>query len=129
MLLAGLDRRVRPAADAALSWAEQLDVPIQVTSVVRPREQQRELYDRFVTCRARGRWHPELPPEDRPEACRFPANPPGLSAHEYGLAWDSVPPDGLMEWWVAVREYYGWRVPPNDPIHAEAPNWRAWLSA
>lgn len=53
----------------------------------------------------------------------WPANPPGQSGHQYGMAWDSWVPDAYMPAWTTIREQAGWRVPPNDVIHAEVPSW------
>ena len=64
----------------------------------------------------------------------YPVNRPGDSAHEYGLAIDSWVPDQTVtvdgyrwnSWalWTAVREAVGFRVPSNDRVHSEVPNWR-----
>ena len=104
--LAGLDARLRPAAAFALNWARKNGVQVIVTSVRRDRKKQLRLYQRFV----------------RGES-RFPAAPPGTSAHEYGLAWDSFVSDELVPWWTAVRQAVGFQVPSNDWVHAQAPNW------
>lgn len=78
---------------------------------------QQELRDKWEACVARGQPGPP---------CAYPANRPGDSAHNWGLAWDSViEPDDLMDWWVAVRRDFGWEVLENDKIHAQYPNWRA----
>ena len=54
----------------------------------------------------------------------YPVNRPGDSAHEWGLAVDSDVPDMEQPLWRAVREYVGFRVPSNDEVHGEVPNWR-----
>jgi hypothetical protein len=61
-------------------------------------------------------------------SCAWPANRAGDSGHNYGLAWDSWVPDELMPDWIAWRRWQGWTVPPNDVIHAELPNWRAYVA-
>jgi len=56
----------------------------------------------------------------------YPVNRPGDSAHNVvpSLAVDSDVPDHLHPLWKAVREYVGFRVPANDAVHGEVPNWR-----
>lgn len=58
----------------------------------------------------------------------YPVNRPGDSAHNYGLAFDSsFAPKEKAKWmptWIAVRQSVGFRVPENDPVHAEYPYWR-----
>ncbi|NIR59540.1 MAG: M15 family metallopeptidase [Gammaproteobacteria bacterium] len=125
MQLRGLHPALRPFAAAPLDWAARHGVRITVTSVYRPLDQQRSLRDRWERCVAQGRWRPDLPADQRPAQCRWPANRPGDSAHNYGLAWDStIEPASLMPWWVAVRRAWGWVVPDHDAIHAEVPDWR-----
>lgn len=118
--LAGLWEPLRPAAQAALSWAARYHVQPVITSVKRSWEEQAALYNRYQRALADGTF-------GRPGGLQYPANPPGQSAHGYGLAWDSWVPPEFMGWWAAVRSAYGWRVPPNDLIHAELPAWRAYL--
>lgn len=107
MTLAGLHPAVRQRARLAIDYAMRQGVPVQVTSTFRSIEHQRKLYTDYLNGQS-----------------QFPANPPGLSAHNYGLAWDSVVPEGYVSWWTRVREAFGFRVPPNDWIHAEVPNWQ-----
>ena len=59
--------------------------------------------------------------------CKYPANQPGDSAHNYGLAWDSYVPEEEMPLWVRIREYCGFAVPVNDEVHAELPDWREYI--
>lgn len=60
---------------------------------------------------------------------RFPANRPGDSSHNFGLAFDSVV-DAQHQWlWDRVRRLIGFEVLPGDRIHAQAPNWRAYVAA
>lgn len=86
---------------------------IRVTSGFRTWLEQEALYRRFLAGNS-----------------VFPANPPGDSAHEFRLAWDSVLPakwrgnPAAEAWWIAVRKALGFDVPPNDTIHAAVPNWR-----
>ncbi len=104
---------VRERADLSLTWAQRWGINPIVTSAYRSWHSQNELYQRYL----------------RGESS-FPANPPGDSAHQFSFAWDSVLPapyrglPAFEAWWIAVREFYGFRVPPNDTIHAEVPGWR-----
>lgn len=58
------------------------------------------------------------------ESNPYPVNAPGESSHNYGLGWDSDVPDQFHPLWRQVREFVGWRVPDNDVVHAEVPDWR-----
>lgn len=90
----------------AVDWFTWLTgVRPTVTSTYRSYDEQRALYSNRAT-------NP------------YPVNRPGDSAHNYGLAIDSDVPDQLMPTWIAVRRAVGFRVPDNDVIHAEVPNWR-----
>ena len=110
MSLAGLVSWARPAARWALDVARYYGVPVTVTSVKRSRRKQAEL---------RRAWEEGRSP--------WPANRPGESAHEFGMAWDSTVPDRYMAWWVHVRQLAGFRVPAGDVIHAEVPDWRRYV--
>ena len=115
--LRGLDPDVRAAAELALSWGEFLGLKPRVTSGFRSLEDQ---------ARLRARWEAGL--------SEFPANRPGDSSHNFGLAFDSVPQVDHIhlsgqqfdadEVWRIVRELAGFRVPENDRVHAEVPGWR-----
>ena len=105
--LSGLHREVREAADWTLAVADHYGVPITVTSGFRSWEDQTRLYNRF-----------------RAGNSRFPANRPGDSSHNFGLAFDSTVDPSLQDWWNAVRRYVGFEVLPNDLIHAQVFNWR-----
>lgn len=107
MTLAGLNPGLRPNAQWCLDVAAYYDVPVTVTSVYRSWAAQAELYQRYLAGRS-----------------KYPANRPGDSAHNFGLAWDSVVPDWAQDWWDAVRRYAGFEVLPNDRIHAQLPRWR-----
>jgi hypothetical protein len=119
--LRGLHPAVRDAATWCLDVASYYKVPVTVTSAVRPWAEQEALRRRYESCLARGE---RVYPDNPDSACRFPANEPGDSAHNFGLAWDSWVPPEYREWWTAVREYAGFRVPSNDWVHAEYPDWR-----
>jgi len=119
--LRGLRPEVRAAAEWALGWARHYGVPVTVTSTVRPWEQQAAL---------RRRWEEA----GRPSSCVqtrtglvCPANEPGDSAHEHGLAWDSVTEPRYDAWWDRVRTLAGFAVPPHDRVHAEVPSWRRYV--
>ena len=87
--------------------ADYYGIAVTVTSTWRSMEKQAEL---------RAAWEAGL--------SRWPANRPGESAHNYGLAWDSVVDERHQRLWKRIREFAGWRVPTNDIIHAEIPGWR-----
>lgn len=120
--LSGLHPQLRPYAEAAVEWAIQQGVRPTITSVTRTWTEQDRLYSNYLACKKAG-----LQGSSRSLApglsCRYPANPPGYSSHNYGFSWDSIVPDEFMPWWVKVREAFGWRVPTNDLIHAELPDW------
>jgi len=115
--LRGLHPQVRERAEMTLKWANKFGVRVWVTSGFRSFNEQAALRDRFL----------------RGESA-FPANRPGDSAHNHGLAFDSVLPaqwrgNPLAEdWWERVREFYGFNVPSNDSIHAEVPGWRRFVA-
>ena len=121
MRLHGLHRAVRDAAEWALSVAEYYGVPVTVTSGHRTWEEQQRLYANYVQCLQEGRM-------GQGPDCLYPANRPGDSAHNWGLAWDSHVPGEYQEWWNQVREYIGFKVLENDVIHAEVPGWRGIVS-
>lgn len=108
--LSGLHPVVRQMAENALSWAEYYGLHPVVTSTLRTWEEQTQLYNDYVAGRS-----------------TWPANRPGDSAHQYGLAFDSWVPE---EWWPAwtwLRQYAGFEVLPNDHIHGQYPNWRQYV--
>lgn len=122
----GLDPQLRPYADAAMRMAGEYGLSPIVTSVLRTMDKQRLLRDNYERCLAAGvqgtdvSFGPGL-------SCKWPANRPGDSAHNYGVAFDSWVPPEQMELWVAIRRHIGWHVPDNDVIHAELPNWRSYF--
>lgn len=105
-----LHPQVKEAADWALSWAEYYGVPVTVTSGFRTWQDQERLYADYMAGRS-----------------RFPANRPGDSAHNFGLAWDSWVPEEYRSWWEYVRKAAGFEVLPNDWIHAQVYNWRKYV--
>jgi len=120
MRLAGLHPVVREAADYALALADYYGVPVTVTSGYRSWEDQQKLRTNYEQCVAEGRY-PSGPD------CKYPANRPGDSAHNWGLGWDSWVPDQYRPAWTYIRQVIGFRVPENDWIHAEYPGWRDYV--
>lgn len=116
---------------AAFTWAADVmrqvsGIRPEITSTYRATADQGELYDQRLT-------NP------------YPVNRPGDSAHNVrsstlgpgSLAIDSYVPDrtvtlpngaivGSRALWTYLREYVGFRVPANDVVHSEVPNWRAY---
>lgn len=113
-----------PYADYAIAWANYYGLTPEVTSVLRDWRTQAELRKQYERCLSREA--PVWPGNPDPQ-CRYPANRPGDSAHEYGLAWDSWVAADSMPTWVAIRRAVGWTVPDNDPVHAELTGWRNYL--
>lgn len=120
MRLAGLHPEVADRARYALDIADYYDVPVTVTSGHRSWAEQQRLYTNYRQCVAEGRFG------TGPD-CLYPANRPGDSSHNWGLAWDSTVPDWAQDWWDRVREWLGFEVLPNDRIHAQVPNWRQYV--
>lgn len=102
----GLTPAVRARVEWAMATARTYGLTPAITSTYRSKAEQAKLYRDWLNGRS-----------------PFPANPPGASGHQYGLAWDSWVPDAQMGLWTAIREAAGFRVPENDVIHAEVPAW------
>lgn len=115
--LLGLHPEVKSRAQWALGWADHFNVPVTVTSGLRTHEEQAKLRRNFENCVARGEF-------GKTARCMFPANKPGDSSHNWGLAWDSTTSPQFQEWWDHVRTLAGFEVLPNDRIHAQVPRWR-----
>jgi len=109
--LRGLEPDERARAECAFKLAESYGLKPVVTSTRRSWAEQDAL---------RKKW-------ERGES-EFPANIPGDSAHQWGLAFDSWVPDAEMDLWVKIRQCVGFRVPAGDLIHAERPDWRSSLA-
>lgn len=105
--LAQLHPQVRKWALFTADVADRFGVDVQFTSGLRTFQEQQLLRLAFLQGES-----------------RFPANRPGDSAHNFGLAFDSVVATELRPFWKIVREWVGFRVPSNDQIHAEVPGWR-----
>lgn len=77
---------------------------VQITSVVRTRAQQANLYARYLAGRS-----------------QYPVAPPGRSDHEYGLAWDMVVNGDsrgpLQAQAGALWRSWGGRWSESDPVH------------
>ena len=108
--LSGLHPEVAQRAQWALEWARFYGVPVQLTSGFRTRAEQQRLYNAWISGRN-----------------RFPANRPGTSSHEFGLAFDAWVPPHEEAWFTALREWLGFRVPAGDVVHAEVPGWRGFV--
>jgi len=106
--LRGLDPEVRQQAECAFKVAQERGLNPVVTSTRRSWAEQLVL---------RKKWESGL--------SKFPANQPGDSAHQFGLAFDSWVPDEQMALWKLIRECVGLFVPAGDLIHAERPEWRS----
>jgi len=125
--LRGLDPVLKPYAEYAIRYAEAYGLTPTVTSVYRGMAFQARLRRNWEDCQARG-LYPSRASLGYGLSCAYPANRPGDSGHNYGLAWDSWVPDDQMADWTAIREWVGWRVPSNDAIHAELPSWRSYIA-
>lgn len=125
--LRGLDSGLRPYAELAFQIANYYGIEPKVTSVYRSLDRQRELRKNWEECKQRG-LYPSQVSLGPGMSCAWPANRPGDSGHNYGLAFDSWVPEGQMEFWKAVRRFVGWRVPDHDAIHAEVPEWRTFIA-
>ena len=119
--LQGLHRDVKGAAEWALGWADYYGVPVTVTSGARSMRKQTQLRKNYEDCLERGEF-------GKTARCRWPANRPGDSAHNYALAWDSTTSPEYQAWWNHVRALAGFSIPLHDHIHAEVPNWRRYVS-
>jgi LAS superfamily LD-carboxypeptidase LdcB len=116
---AGLDPQVAEAARYAIAIAEYNGIHVTVTSGFRSIERQAELRASYEACQ-RG--------DTVGRDCRFPANRPGDSAHNFGLAFDSDVAPAQRAVWTDIRRWVGFAVPDNDYVHAEYPGWRSLIS-
>jgi hypothetical protein len=119
--LRGLHPLVRQRAELALAWAHRYGLLVTITSTLRTWAEQTKLRTQFESCVAKGE---EIEPGNPNPACRYPANEPGDSAHNFGLAWDSWVPAQQQWAWNYLRRQAGFHVPGHDQIHAEVPDWR-----
>jgi hypothetical protein len=124
--LAGIHQQLRPYADQALAIARENGIPVTVTSVFRSLDFQRRLRANYELCLARGKSGQAVSVTPG-MSCAYPANRPGDSSHNFGLAWDSITEERFQPFWNEIRRWVGWEVPPGDVIHAELPGWRRYL--
>lgn len=111
---AGMDYRLRKHAEATVAYAEALGLKVNIISVRRNEAEQRKLFENW-----------------KAGINKWPAEPPGHSAHQYGVAFDATVPPSQQAEWDRVRRGFGWRIYANDPPHAEYPDWVKvvpWLS-
>ncbi len=117
MALRGMHAELRPYAEYAHAIADHFGVTTRVASVARTWNEQQKLYERYQTAVRRGRFPSAQVP--------YPANAPGDSAHQFGMAWDSQVDPQYQQWWNEVRRWIGFKVYDHDAPHAEYPDWRA----
>jgi len=108
---AGMDARLRAHAEATVSYAEKFGIVPVIVSVRRNAVEQQKLWQNFQAGRS-----------------KWPANPPGDSAHQYGVAFDTTVKPEHQEAWNFIRRGFGWTVHESDIPHAEFPNWRQYRS-
>lgn len=121
---------LHPEVLARVNWllavARANGIPVTITSTGRSSSAQAALRRNYLDCKARG-LYPSTASLSPGMSCKYPANAPGDSSHEFGLSFDSVVPDRWLPVWTQLREFAGFRVADEqgDPIHAEVPGWRA----
>lgn len=107
----GLVPAFRERVEWGLSYAEAYGASLTVTSGKRSSQEQRRLYELFKA----GKGHP--------------ANAPGTSAHEFGLAVDVAADD--PRWYPSLHSLWralGLAVPySREPWHVEVPNWQRYV--
>lgn len=125
-----LHPEVRAAVEWCLEVARLNNIPVTVTSTTRSQSTQAALRANYERCVSAGKF-PSSASLSPGMTCKYPANKPGDSAHEYGAAWDSSVPPAWQDTWNYVRELAGFAVldENGDPIHAEVPNWRTFREA
>lgn len=98
-------RQLRPYFKWLVKVGRALNLDPIVTSTVRTRTEQQQLYSRYL----------------RGES-KFPAAPPGRSLHERGLAIDLVSRDNALlgQYW---KYYVGGRWSPSDSVHYDLQPW------
>jgi len=128
--LSSLHPEVLERVQWLLAVAKANQIPVTITSTARSTAAQKLLRENWDECRARGLF-PSAASLAPGYSCKYPANKPGDSAHQFGLAFDSVVPDDWLPAWTWLRELAGFKVldENGDPIHAEVPNWRTFRDA
>ncbi len=105
MNVSDLIPELQPYATALFSLADQAGIRWQLTSTIRTRSQQAQLYREFLAGNR-----------------AYPAAPPGTSAHEFGYAFDMKTADqGDQADLGSVWRSWGGRWNENDDIHFEYP--------
>lgn len=118
MILPGVDSNVRAAAALAVKVAADNGIKVTVTSGYRSLEKQAALRADYEQCQAGN---------TAGRDCRYPANRPGNSAHNFGLAFDSTVSPSQLPAWNFIRQWAGFALAANDAVHAEVPNWRKYV--
>lgn len=128
--LSSLHPEVRERVEWLLEVARLNHIPVTITSTGRSTESQRKLRANFDQCVARG-LYPSSASLAPGYSCKYPANQPGDSAHNFGVAFDSTVPEAWLPVWTQLRELAGFRVADEngDPIHGEVPSWRTFRDA
>lgn len=123
--LSTLHPEVRARVEWLLAVARANHIPVTITSTGRSSAKQAALRANYERCVAAGAF-PSSRSLTPGMTCKYPANRPGDSSHEYGLSFDSSVPAEWMPAWIQLRELAGFRVADEqgDPIHAEVPGWR-----
>lgn len=108
-LIDTLDPILRPGAQALFDAAKAAGDNPRITSARRSPATQQSLYEAYLKGNS-----------------QYPAAPPGMSAHEYGLAFDMVVSGvgeqaGAGAVWTSWRGEYGGE---EDPIHFAYGGWR-----
>lgn len=119
--MGALDPSVREAAEYAVAIAAEYGIKVTITSTGRSLSEQQFLYNRYQDCLRRKE---RVWPGNKNAACRYPAAAPGRSAHGVGLAFDSWVAEKDWPLWNAIRAAVGFRLDPNDRVHAEHPAWK-----
>lgn len=102
---------VADAVRYGLAYLDAYGIEAEVTSAGRTSAEQQRLYDLYKAGRG------------------APANRPGTSAHEYGLAVDIASIHGSrhqhQQYVIAVMQWLGFVAPySHEPWHFEVPEWR-----
>jgi len=123
--LGSLHPEVRQRVEWLLRVAQLNGIPVKITSTGRSSGEQARLRANWETCVARGLF-PSSASLAPGFSCRYPANRPGDSSHEWGAAFDSAVPPQWQDVWTQLRQLAGFSVldENGDPIHAEVPGWR-----
>jgi hypothetical protein len=99
-----VDPQIKAGFDALSGVVSQAGGILTLTSTIRSFKEQSYLYDRYTK-----------------GLSALPANPPGHSAHEWGLAFDAIVAPGDWIWDVASvwKDWGGTHGGKRDPVHFE----------